>query len=77
MAFILPILGRNILFVALGLFAVSLTFRTLDNAVCDTLPLGTHFLWHVLNGCVLYLTTRGYLSGRGSNFQPPIPPESR
>lgn len=40
------------------LFTLSLTFRSVDNAVCDALPVGTHFLWHLLNGAVLYLTTR-------------------
>lgn len=32
------------------LFAVSLTFRTLDGPLCADFPLGTHFLWHVFNG---------------------------
>jgi Ceramidase len=32
---------------------VSLTFRTLDEPLCDQLPLGTHFLWHLLNGLML------------------------
>ncbi|MEM7693621.1 MAG: ceramidase domain-containing protein [Pseudomonadota bacterium] len=35
------------------IFAVSLTFRTVDMAVCDAFPLGTHFLWHALNGLLL------------------------
>ncbi len=43
-------------------FAVSLTFRSIDMAMCETLEIGTHFLWHVLNGCVLYLATRGYVN---------------
>jgi hypothetical protein len=38
---------------ATGLFAVSLTFRTLDGPLCDVLPLGTHFVWHILNGILL------------------------
>ena len=37
-----------------GLFAVSLTLRTLDAALCRSLPFGTHFLWHVLNATLLY-----------------------
>ncbi|MGW5050117.1 ceramidase domain-containing protein [Actinokineospora sp. NPDC004072] len=41
-----------------GLFAVSLTLRTVDESVCGWLPLGTHFLWHVLNAAVLYLVIR-------------------
>lgn len=40
---------------ALGaaLLVVSLTFRTLDMPVCGALPLGTHFLWHILNAVML------------------------
>lgn len=47
--------GRSLL-VAAAIFAVSLAFRTADAAVCYTFPLGTHFLWHALNGLLL-----GYL----------------
>lgn len=36
-----------------GLFAVSLTFRTLDGPLCAAWPLGTHWLWHLLNAVVL------------------------
>ena len=36
-----------------ALFAVSLTFRTLDIPLCGFFPLGTHFLWHLLNGVLL------------------------
>ncbi len=49
------------LLLAAGVFHVSLIFRTFDNAVCDQFPLGTHFLWHLCNGLVLYLVSRGYL----------------
>ena len=52
---------RYTLLTAAGLFLISLTFRSIDMAVCQTLPIGTHFLWHCLNGCVLYLTTRTYI----------------
>lgn len=41
-----------------ALFAVSLTLRTLDEPICGAVPLGTHFLWHVLNATVLYLLIR-------------------
>ena len=40
---------------ATGIFTVSLAFRTVDNAVCPGFPLGTHFLWHVLNGALLFV----------------------
>ncbi len=36
-------------------FAFSLTFRTLDQPLCSTLPFGTHFLWHLLNAVLLML----------------------
>lgn len=40
---------------ACGLFVVSLAFRTLDGPACPAFPIGTHFLWHLLNGLLLYL----------------------
>lgn len=36
-------------------FAVSLTFRTLDQPACAQAPFGLHFLWHLLNASVLGL----------------------
>lgn len=36
-----------------GILVVSLVFRTIDQAVCPALPIGTHFLWHILNGVML------------------------
>lgn len=36
-----------------AIFAVSLAARTLDRPLCDLLPLGTHFLWHLLNALML------------------------
>jgi Ceramidase len=36
-----------------AILGVSLTFRTLDGPLCDVLPIGTHFLWHVMNGVML------------------------
>jgi hypothetical protein len=41
------------LLAAAATFAVSLTFRTLDGPLCGAVPVGTHFLWHILNGVVL------------------------
>jgi hypothetical protein len=34
-------------------FVFSLAFRTIDMAVCAAFPLGTHFIWHALNGLVI------------------------
>jgi hypothetical protein len=36
-----------------GILGVSLVFRTVDQAVCGVVPVGTHFLWHVLNAVML------------------------
>jgi len=55
-------LQRYALLHACGLLALSLTFRSVDMAVCEPLPVGTHFLWHLLNGGLLYLTLVAYIS---------------
>ncbi|HEY8372187.1 MAG TPA: ceramidase domain-containing protein [Pseudonocardiaceae bacterium] len=52
--------GR-MLVLAGGVFAVSLLLRAVDAAVCSGFATGTHFLWHVLNACVLYLVTRAVI----------------
>ena len=40
---------------ALGaaLLALSITFRALDGPLCAAWPIGTHFLWHLLNAAML------------------------
>lgn len=44
-----------------AIFAVSLTFRTLDRSICPQTALfagrqlGTHFIWHMCNATLLYL----------------------
>lgn len=48
----------NALLAAVAVFAVSLTLRTIDEPLCALVPLGTHFLWHLLNGCVLFIVVR-------------------
>jgi hypothetical protein len=51
--------------VAGAVFALSLSLRAVDRDVCDYVPVGTHFLWHLLNGVVLYLVARTMvLNGR-------------
>ena len=47
-----PALSRG-LAIGAGLLMLSLTFRSLDMPACDALPLGTHFLWHILNAIML------------------------
>lgn len=40
---------------AASLFSLALLFRSLDLYLCGVIPIGTHFLWHLLNGVVLFL----------------------
>jgi hypothetical protein len=47
-----------------GVFAVSLTFRTVDLWVCDGLTIGTHAAWHVLNAVMLYWLLHAVISQR-------------
>ena len=52
--------GRfDVLFAAL-LFMVSLAARSVDLALCAQWPLGTHFLWHLMNAAVLAVLLRAY-----------------
>lgn len=56
---------------AAAIFAVSLTLRSLDMALCDKLLLegqkvGTHAAWHVLNALALFLLLRASLEARPS-----------
>ena len=37
---------------------VSLFFRSVDNGVCETIPFGTHFLWHSLNAALIYVVMK-------------------
>jgi RsiW-degrading membrane proteinase PrsW (M82 family) len=39
--------------IGVGLLGLSLLFRTIDARVCAAFPLGTHFLWHLLNAVLL------------------------
>jgi MYXO-CTERM domain-containing protein len=43
-----------------GILLLSLAFRTLDGPLCDHVRIGTHFLWHVLNGLMLALMIEVY-----------------
>lgn len=56
-----------LLIAAAGVFAVSLFFRTIDAVVCPYFPLGTHFLWHLLNPVVLYLCNRTLYAATRAN----------
>lgn len=47
-----PVLSRN-LGIGAGILCLSLLARSLDEALCAVWPLGTHFLWHMLNAVML------------------------
>jgi hypothetical protein len=58
---------------AVLLFAVSLTLRTLDKGLCSALPIGTHFLWHLLNAVLLYWLLAGLIGCRRRGAEPTAP----
>ena len=53
-----------------AILAASITFRSLDESLCARLPVGTHFMWHVLNavmlGYMIEVYARHVLAGRGA-----------
>jgi hypothetical protein len=55
------------IFRAASWFAVSLLYRSLDITLCATMPYGTHFLWHTINGWVLYLLVTALLHKKDAN----------
>jgi len=63
--------GRYLLLSALTIFCVSLFFRTIDHVVCPYWPEGTHFLWHLFNGFLLFLVMRALAMGY-PNVEPAI-----
>lgn len=50
---------------AVMIFTVSLALRSVDLAACDAFPLGTHFVWHLLNAAVLYILLRTAIAAPG------------
>jgi 4-amino-4-deoxy-L-arabinose transferase-like glycosyltransferase len=55
---------RRLILSAGAIFTCSLFLRTVDREACALFPLGTHFLWHLLNAAVLYLLLRSAIAGR-------------
>ncbi|MEH6832408.1 MAG: ceramidase domain-containing protein [Sulfitobacter sp.] len=45
--------ARNYIVLAAVLFFASLIFRSIDLALCETTRIGTHFMWHLLNGAMV------------------------
>ncbi len=40
------------------MFTLSVSFRIMDQPACSWFPIGTHFMWHVLNAVVAYMLLR-------------------
>jgi hypothetical protein len=55
--------ARFTLLAAAGVYLAALFFRTIDNEVCPVLPIGTHFVWHLLIGLVTYLRCAALILG--------------
>jgi len=51
--------GAMDLRVAAAVFLLALIFRSLDTIVCPAFPHGTHFVWHLVVPCAVYLGVRG------------------
>ena len=51
--------GQGLL-IGAGILCVSLGFRMLDAPLCDIFPIGTHFMWHILNAVMLCWMIRVY-----------------
>lgn len=56
--------------IGVAILLVSMLARTLDEPLCNVIPLGTHFLWHLLNavmlGWMIEVWTRHVLAARGA-----------
>jgi hypothetical protein len=50
--------GAGVFLIATAVFLVSFAARTLDASVCAAFPLGTHFVWHLLNATLLFILVR-------------------
>jgi len=53
--------GARLISLATGTFLVSLTFRSMDMAICTSFPTGTHFIWHSLNGLMIGMLLVGII----------------
>jgi hypothetical protein len=59
-----PIAQRQLILTAGAIFTCSLFLRMVDREACALFPLGTHFMWHLLNAAVLYLLLRSAIATR-------------
>ena len=52
---------RGLLGLVAILFTVAVTFRSIDFIACAWVPCGTHFLWHVFNGALIFCAMRAII----------------
>ncbi|MFW5654963.1 MAG: hypothetical protein ACOCYW_04870 [Roseicyclus sp.] len=72
-----PAFARGLL-IGAAILTVSLGFRSVDMALCATFPLGTHFVWHILNAVMLGWMIEVYASAGRRGPEPlAVPPERR
>lgn len=54
--------------IGVAILLLSMTARILDDPLCGVLPIGTHFVWHLLNatmlGWMIAVWTRHVLAAR-------------
>jgi len=55
---------RYLLAIGAGLFCIAILFRSIDSLMCGYVPFGTHFLWHIFNGGLLYVAMRSVILHR-------------
>ncbi|MFN3166181.1 MAG: hypothetical protein ACE37H_03855 [Phycisphaeraceae bacterium] len=56
-----PLPGREALLGSAVTFTVSMVMAGLDRPLCDLIPTGTHFVWHLLNAAALLLASLGLM----------------
>lgn len=44
------------------LLTIAITFRTVDLSACGTIPVGTHFIWHILVAITIYVLMTALLN---------------
>ncbi|MBC77679.1 MAG: hypothetical protein CME64_16860 [Halobacteriovoraceae bacterium] len=49
------------LYASVLIFTVSITARSYDLEICEHFPLGTHFIWHSLNGLLIILLLKAMI----------------
>lgn len=59
--------GNELLLASL-VFTISLIFRSIDRFICPQFPLGTHFMWHILNAVTMYYVIKGLVKQAAGKY---------